>query len=54
MTDVVIYAEFDREAEVWVAASPDFPGIMVHSETKEGAIQELEELIFILSQETQV
>jgi predicted RNase H-like HicB family nuclease len=40
-----ITAEWDPEAEVWVATSDDVPGLVTEDATIEGLLQSLKELV---------
>lgn len=53
MTEMVykIVAEWDSEAEVWVAHSPDVPGLATGSDTIEGLLEKLRVVVPELLQE---
>ncbi len=40
-----VFAEFDNEAEVWVATSDDVPGLVTEAETMELLVKRLQTLI---------
>jgi len=42
---LVVYANWDDEAKVWVATSEDIPGLVTEAETPEKLIQKLRYMI---------
>ena len=47
-TSVMVKAEFDDEAKVWIATSADVPGLVVEDASLEKLLDEVGELIPIL------
>jgi predicted RNase H-like HicB family nuclease len=45
MTSLLIYAEYDDDAEVWVAHGDDVPGLITEAETIELLVKRLKVII---------
>ena len=45
MSTINVVSKWDAEAEVWVATSPEIPGLILEAETSEGILEEAQRVI---------
>ena len=50
MSTINVVSKWDAEAEVWVATSPEIPGLILEAETAEGIVEEAQRMISQLLQ----
>ena len=43
--DIQVISKWDAEAEVWVATSPEIPGLILEAETSEDILEEAQSMI---------
>ena len=50
MSTINVVSKWDAEAEVWVATSPEMPGLILEADTAEGIVEEAQRVIAELLQ----
>ena len=50
MSTINVMSKWDAEAEVWVATSPEIPGLILEADTAEGIVEEAQRVIAELLQ----
>ena len=45
MSTINVISRWDAEAEVWVATSPEIPGLILEAETSEGIVEEAQRMV---------
>ena len=50
MSTINVISKWDAEAEVWVATSPELPGLILEADTAEGIVEEAQRVITELLQ----